>query len=118
METAILSGVYRLHDYAATMWLTLVERYLHLNGSAPLLTQLVDVLDVFVSLRSSNNFNDTDEASDLSRKPEWITIKDISTEVHELLYRAYRFRQQYSDSDFRLGKGNVTCAGSNSQLTQ
>src|SRR5690348_4865569 len=40
----IIAGDYRLHYYAATTWLELVERYLRLNGSRPPSELLVSAL--------------------------------------------------------------------------
>ncbi|KIW92531.1 uncharacterized protein Z519_06378 [Cladophialophora bantiana CBS 173.52] len=75
LEVNILSGLYRLQNFAAAMWLELVECYIDLNKQSQLPNALIDVLE------SSQAFTADDEEGE---QPSLKVLKSRSPVLYEM----------------------------------
>ncbi|KAK0630428.1 hypothetical protein B0T17DRAFT_607368 [Bombardia bombarda] len=104
VESGIIAGKYRLHSYASTMWIRLVESYLKLNLSDAVSTQLTDALECFFSETSSDEYSLVNETSDqpdpTTLYPALQSLRTVSLDLHIGLCRAAYFHQQWTGSDF------------------
>ena len=103
----ILSGAYRLHEFATTMWLELTERVASSSQSQVLLAELVSLLQTLVCERKNDRYNDASE-----KITPWSleTLKEPWFELHNILCKAVHFRQICSKSDYQKtqGESNLT----------
>ena len=108
VESETLRGSYRLHGYAETMWLSLVEKCLALSGSNPVPPDLLAALKHLIETRSSVSSDGCPEPS--TRSIHWSTRKlnDGHPEVYGFLLRAAEFRRQYSSTDFQFSLSNLS----------
>lgn len=104
----IVSGSYRLHNFAVNMWLELVKRYVSLNGSKPLSTELVHALECLATERSSSEFSDSTELAGQSHPPELAKFKHQWPELHTVLCDVAQFRWRCSNSDYHMSKGEMS----------
>jgi hypothetical protein len=104
----IISGDYRLHNYAVTMWLELVKRYVSLNGSKPLSTELIRALECLTTERSSSEFGGSTELAGQSHQPDLEIFKHQWPELHTMLCNMAQFRQQCSSSEYHMSKGEMS----------
>ena len=101
----IISGDYRLHNYAVTMWLDLVERYVSLNGSKPLHSDLIRALEYLATNRYNSEFVASIEFFDQSQRPNLEKFKDKWPKLHTLLMNMVQFYWRCSSSEYHLNKG-------------
>ena len=101
----ILSGAYRLHDFAATAWLELVERFIHLSRQDTISHELIDALEMLRCGRTQGIYTEGAEASVLSSlKP----FKSVSPAVHNMLCKVANFRRVSLEGNFDKNKGKDT----------
>lgn len=100
----IISGGYRLHEYAVTMWLELVKRYVGLNGSKTLPSVLIQALEGLAADRSNNEFESSTDLADQFHEPNLENFKDQWPELHTMLCESARFRSRYSSSEYHMSK--------------
>lgn len=103
----IISGDYRLHNYAAATCLDLVERYVSLNGPKPLSGELIRALDYLATERFSNEFIASTEPVDQSQNPNLEKFKDEWPKIHALLSDMVQFQRRCSNFEYRLSKGKM-----------
>lgn len=103
----IVSGYYRLHSYAETMWLELVKRYVSLNGSKPLSSELIRALEYLVTHRSNSEFEESTELTDQSYQPELGKFKNEWPSVHTMLCHVVQFRSRCSKSSYHASAGEM-----------
>jgi hypothetical protein len=100
----ILSGAYRLHDFAATTWFELVERYVHLIRQDSLSYELIDVLATLRCERAEETLIEGAEASTtLGLEP----FKSVSRALHDMLCKVAHFRRTSLKGSFDKDKGTV-----------
>ncbi|PMD44746.1 hypothetical protein L207DRAFT_552817 [Hyaloscypha variabilis F] len=86
----LLAGAYRLHEYSATIWPELVERYIRFAKSASPPSDLIKLIQLLIEKRSSDEFsNDGSTLLELSAKQ---SFKWDYPEIHEILRKAVCFR--------------------------
>jgi hypothetical protein len=98
----ILSGAYRLHEFATTTWLDLTERVASSSQSQVLLAELASLLQTLVCERKNGQYNDAGEkAAPRSLK----TFEKPWLELHNILCKAVHFRKLCSQSDYQKTQG-------------
>ncbi|ERF71684.1 hypothetical protein EPUS_08997 [Endocarpon pusillum Z07020] len=100
----IISGKYRLHNFAVTMWSELVKRYISLNGSKSLSTKLISALECLAIERSNSDFSGSIELAGQSDQPQLEKFKDQWPELHTMLCHVAQFRWRCSSSDYHMSK--------------
>ena len=104
----IISGDYRLHTFAVTMWLELVIRYVSLNGSKHLSTELTEALACLAAERSSSELKGSTQLADQSHQPGLEKFKDQWPKLHTMLCQVAQFRRQCSNSEYHMSKGELS----------
>jgi len=99
----ILSGKYRLHDFAATMWLELTEKVTSLSKLEDIPEDLVNLLQTFLSERTSGPYNDTTNGD--ASLPGFESFKKRWPGLHSVLCKSVNFRQLCSKSEYRQDQG-------------
>lgn len=105
IEENIISGQYRLHNYAVTMWLELVKKYVSLNGSKPLSSKLIRALECLVKDRSRSEIAGSTELAGQSHQPEFEKFKYQWPELHTMLRQMVQFHWRCSRSEYQMSKG-------------
>ncbi|CZR60110.1 related to NACHT domain protein [Phialocephala subalpina] len=101
----VLAGMYRLHEYSATMWLGLVEQYIRLAKSATQPSDLISLLRMFIEKRSSDEFiNDT--ISPHIQTPGQLSFKSDYPDVNEMLCKTANFKKKCSEGEYDKRKEN------------
>ncbi|MCJ1267692.1 hypothetical protein MMC22_007578 [Lobaria immixta] len=103
----IISGDYRLHDYAVTIWLDLVKHYVRLNGSKPLSIELIHALECLMTDRSSSEFAASTDLAGQSHQPDLEKFKNQWPELHTILCHMAQFHWRCSTSEYHMSKGDV-----------
>ena len=101
----VLSGAYRMHEYAVSMWLELVERYVLVADSPALPENLIGLLQLLIEKRSSDDFIEEDISQSLPNLSQDLLVSDCS-DVSAMLRKASYFRQKCSEGEYdkRYGK--------------
>jgi hypothetical protein len=100
----ILSGAYRLHDFAASTWFELVERYVHLIRQDSLSHELIDVLATLRCERTKESHTEGVEASTTSSLEPFRSISQV---LHDMLCKVAHFRRISLKGNFNKDKGTV-----------
>jgi hypothetical protein len=95
----VLSGAYRLHEYSATMWLELVERYIRFAKSATPPSDLIKLFQMLIEKRSSDEFSNNSESTPPEISVQHLFKKDYP-EIHEMLRNAAYFRSKCSEGEY------------------
>ena len=104
----ILSGAYRLHDFAAIAWLELVERFVHLNREDTISHELIDALEMLSCGRAQGIYIEGAEASTPSSLEPF---KSVSPAVHNMLCKVADFRRISLKGNFDKNEGKDTVVG-------
>lgn len=105
---SIISGNYRLHNFAVNMWLELVKCYVGLNESKPPSTELISALECLTIERSNSDFSGSTELAGQSHQPQLEKFKDEWPELHTMLCHVAQFRWRCSSSDYHMSKGEMS----------
>jgi len=100
----IISGAYRLHDFAATTWFEFVERFIHLIRQDTLSHKLIDVLE---TLRCERTKGTHTEGAEASTQSSLEPFKSISPPLHDMLCKVAHFRRISLKGNFDKDKGTV-----------
>ncbi|KAE8448036.1 hypothetical protein EG329_009959 [Mollisiaceae sp. DMI_Dod_QoI] len=100
----VLAGIYRLHEYSATMWLQLVENYMRLTKSTTQLSDLINVIRIFIEGRSSNEFID-DMAPPPAQTIGQLSFKSDYPDVYEMLCKTSNFWKKCSEGEYDKRNG-------------
>lgn len=100
----LLSGAYRLHNYASTFWLPLVTSCLQSQNSKHLPEQLVYYLDKLYETRIADGY-DLHASEAAKTAPVHLALKEESPHVHDLLQHAIQFQKQISKDIYSLDEG-------------
>jgi len=100
----ILTGAYRLYEYSATRWLELVERYSRLANSTTPPKDLINLLQLLIEKRSSDEFNDHTTSPSTQTLSQYLFQSDCP-DVHEMLRNAAYFQQKCSEGEYDKRKG-------------
>jgi len=103
----VLLGAYRLHEYSATMWLILVERYSRFANSITLPEDLGNLVRLFIEKRRSGEFNNG-AASPPTQTTNQHLFKFDCPDIHEVLRNAMYFQQMCSEREYDKRKGEKT----------
>lgn len=98
----ILSGAYRLHDFASTAWFELVERFIHLNRQDTLSHELIDALETLRCQRAQEIYT---EGAEVSTQSSLEPFKSVSPAVHNMLCEVAHFRRIFSKGKFDKNEG-------------
>lgn len=104
----IISGDYKLHNYAATMWIELVKQYVRLTGSKPLSPDLIRTLEYLMTDRSRSRGDASMEMADQFRQSELEKFKGQWPDLHAMLCHAAYFLWKCSSSEFHLERGKTS----------
>lgn len=107
IENNIISGDYRLHDYAVTKWLELVKQYVSLNGSKPLSSELIRALECLATDRSNREIAGSTELSGQSHQPDLEKFKYLWPKLHIMLCQMLHFHWRCSSSEYHMSKGEM-----------
>lgn len=107
----IISGKYRLHNYAVTTWLDLVERYVSLNGSKPLSSELIHALEYLATERFNGEFTASTDLAGRSQKPGLKKFKAEWPKLHTMLLNVARFHWRCSTFEYHISKGEMSKPG-------
>lgn len=100
----ILSGAYRLDDFAASTWIELVERYIRLMGRNALSEELVDGLEVLRCERTNELYQDSTESGPLLHLEP---LKAVSPALQDMLRQAICFREASMKGSFNKSQGTT-----------
>lgn len=101
----IPAGAYRLHDFAATAWLELVERFVHLNRQDTISHELIDALEMLSCERAQGVYTEAAEASTPSSLEPF---KSVFQAVHNMLCKVADFRRISLKGNFNKNEGKDT----------
>jgi len=100
----ILSGAYRLHDFATTMWLELTEKFISTSQSLVPPDELVDSLQALHYERKNDGYvNAVIQANAQSLE----AFKAYYPELYGILCEAVHFRQICAKSEFKKIPGEL-----------
>jgi hypothetical protein len=105
----ILSGAYRLHEFATTMWLELTERVASSSQSQVMLAELASLLQTLICERKNDRYND---ASKKTSPRSLETFEKPWFELHDILCKAVHFRQICLKSDYQKTQGESSLRNS------
>lgn len=88
----ILSGSYRLHWFAATQWIVLVQNCAKLLGTRSPTDDLLRALSHFAHECENGNY-ETIAHFDSQQSDEFQTFRDSAPKIHELLHQELHFRR-------------------------
>ena len=96
-------GVFRLHDYASSMWLELVEQCCRRSQTLPRhdQTKLLHLLDE----KRNNELFDQKAEPDVTAATKFISFETDNPAVYKLLRRAASFQQECSEKGFDKREG-------------
>lgn len=98
----VLSGAYRLHDYAGAMWLELTETIAASTQLKCLPDELLHLLQTLACERRNDRCNNTTDQGTSQKldflKPDW-------PELHSILCEVSRFRQICLNADYNRKDG-------------
>ena len=98
----ILSGAYRLHDFAATAWFELVERFIQLSKQDTLSHELIDALETLRCERTQGIYTEgAEESTQSSLEP----FKSVSPALHDVLCKVADFRRISLKRNFDKNEG-------------
>jgi hypothetical protein len=100
----ILTGMYRLHEYSATMWLGLVEQYIRLAKLKTPPDDLISIFQVFIEKRNNNEFID-DTASPPIQSLSQSLFKSNYPDVYKMLREATSFKKKCYEGEYDKRKG-------------
>jgi hypothetical protein len=92
IKSNILSGIYRLHWFATTQWIVLLQKCEKLLGSFDLPESLLIALKHFVYECENGNFEGTVGLSSQSDH-DFTILRQKEPSLHELLVQALHFRR-------------------------
>ena len=101
----MFDGEYRLHYYAASMWLDLVRRYIVIDRSKPVSNKVILALEELVEERSCKCFSNATDTAAHSPPFELEILKSEWLELHTVLVQASRFQRKCLESDIHVTKG-------------
>ncbi|KAF7538368.1 hypothetical protein G7054_g3005 [Neopestalotiopsis clavispora] len=109
LSEGVLSGIYVLHDFATSNWLSLLEQYVrHGSGDSVLPDNLIDLLEGFVSARANVHY---EGKADDAKKLDLGKLKDKMPELYSTLSKAAHFRHSCSSTQNRVQKGATWTKG-------
>ncbi|KAH7009779.1 NACHT domain protein [Ilyonectria destructans] len=97
LEKLLILGVFRLHDYASTMWLELVEQCCRLCHGMSRGDQ-TNLLQLLHKRRHNELFDRKDEPSVASLVV--FIFQETNPSIHKLLWEAACFREKWSEEGF------------------
>ena len=95
LHNNILSGLYGLHEYSATMWLELIRRYLDLAELTAPPSDLISLFEIFIEKRSSEAFV-LDTASPYVRCVVLHLLQSNHLNIYEVLCNTAYFQKKCS----------------------
>ena len=104
-EEGIMYGFYRLHTYAESMWLSLVEKCLSLNAPSSIPPKLLGSLETFAAHRFVGGGPYELEALSYPINSDFDQLKKQLPNVYRLLVEAAEFRRRCDSLDFRITDG-------------
>ncbi|RSL59358.1 hypothetical protein CEP54_007309 [Fusarium duplospermum] len=104
MENSILSGAYRLHNFASTYWWRLIKQYLTLSKATSIPDSLVDQLQQLYDLRSAESYQQDDQRIDMefNMNEAIIALKPRQPDLAEMLRNVSQFQSAFSKADYHL----------------
>jgi hypothetical protein len=101
----VVNGTYILHEYAATTWLDLVERFVHLDPTETASPELIRLLEELSTDRSNLMY-----VAERDESENWTTsaFKRMQPQVYEMLSKAVQFRDLCLTSPRASAKGKST----------
>lgn len=102
IDRNVLSGLYRLHWFATTQWIVLLQECESLLGSRDFPESLVLALKHFAHECENGNF---EGAVDLTNQPDFSALKQKEPALHELLVQELYFRRM-DVGDWKLEDNN------------
>ncbi|KAH7359598.1 NACHT domain protein [Pyrenochaeta sp. MPI-SDFR-AT-0127] len=101
IEQNILSGVYRLHNFATTTWLDLLKKYISFDHSAGVPDELVSILETLTTERHNCQYNGSEEPSS-PRSLE--AFKKHCSKLHTALRKSVHFRLLWAKAAYQMTK--------------
>ena len=104
IDQNILSGAYRMHDFAVTTWFEFVERFIHLSRQDALSQELIDALE---TLRCERTQGTCTEGAEVSTQLSLEPFKSVSPALHDMLCKVAHFRRISLKGNFDNDHGMV-----------
>ena len=102
IQTNITSGDYRLHYYASSTWLELVECYNRMIGGNSHSSELILALGSLSGQRTKWGFDQDSELSEDTYRSEFDGFKKESPELYRFLCQVAHFRRSYATSEYHI----------------
>jgi hypothetical protein len=104
VDQCILSGAYRLHDFAAATWLELSRCCINSTKQEYLPSALTDILETLMCQRAHSTHTESAESFDLAT-PKVLRSKHPA--LYNMLCEAAGFHQTALKSGFNRDKGSL-----------
>lgn len=105
MAYNLLSGLYRFHEFATTMWLELIERVTRFYSLGSMPKELIAILETFLAERKNRHYKGT-TAKSVERR--FSSFKKDWPELHDILCKAAGFRHVSSKAEYNKNKGTLS----------
>ncbi|EEU34916.1 uncharacterized protein NECHADRAFT_39728 [Fusarium vanettenii 77-13-4] len=104
MEDYILSGAYRLHNFASTYWWRLIKQYLALSKSTSIPESLIDLLQQLRDTRLAEGYQQSDPEvdMDLNTNEVILALEPTQPDLAEMLRNVFQFQRDCSKADYSL----------------
>jgi hypothetical protein len=104
VDQCILSGAYRLHDFATTTWWELARRCMNSTKQEYLPSALTDILETLTCERAHSTHAESAESFDLATAK---VLRSKHPALYNMLCEAAGFHQTALKSGFNRDKGSL-----------
>lgn len=104
MKRGILSGAYRLHNFASTYWWRLIKQYLALSKATSIPDRVIDQLQQLYDLRSAKGPQQVDQNVDMefNMNEAILALKPTRPDLAGMLHDVSQFESASSKADYHL----------------
>ncbi|RMJ16009.1 hypothetical protein CDV36_004314 [Fusarium kuroshium] len=104
IEHNILSGAYRLHNFASTYWWKLIKQYLALSKSKSIPDSLIDQLQQLYDTRSAEDYEQVDQNNEMefNMNEAILALKPTQPHLAEMLRNVSLFQSASLKADYHL----------------
>lgn len=104
MRNNILSGAYRLHNFASAYWWILIKQYLVLSKSTSIPDSLIDQLQQLYDRRSADGYQQSDEKLGMgfNMNEAILALEPTRPDLVEMLRNVSQFQSVFLKADYYL----------------
>lgn len=100
-----LNGAYTLHEFAATTWLELLERYVEMTSKEDVAPEMISLLELLSGSRTNFEYEGESKSMPHFRLR---SFKDGWPQLHDMLQNAAGFCHVRSTSQHKVTKGSCS----------